>query len=559
MKGAHGETPSAASSTGAAIRGALALAALNALLAFENWWPTPAIQPDHRIAPEAVGLWLLLLWWARRGLPVTGRRLAAVTAVFAALVVGRYFDVTAPALFGRGINLYWDAPQIPRFLWVSATALPAWVSLAAVAATLLVASLLWLGARALIASVARHAAPRALGSRTALAATGVAVAASLANLAGIEATWPWIAKPVTPTYARQAALLAHAWHQGLAGRQLPPSPRFDGDLAALGGADVRVVMLESYGAIAFDDPAMREGFARSRARWQAAIEAAGLHVVSGFYRSPTYGGASDLAHLSLLSGIDLSDPWKHDLLLTTDRPTLLTHFARHGYETWGVYPALSWEWPERAFYRFERFLDGPGFEYRGPHLGFWWIPDQVAADTLERRLAATASSRPRFVFFATITVHLPFGHVPPYQPDWARLAGEEPFERAELERALADRPDWLNMRPGYRRGIDYTYAWLAGWIARPRPRETVWIFVGDHQPTANVTGPGARWDVPVHVVARDPALLARLRVHGLVDGLEPAAASLGGLHDLTRHLLAAFQRADTPLASIAGRRPGAAP
>ena len=39
----------------------LALVALNTALSFKNWWPTPGILPDHRLAPEFVALWVVLL------------------------------------------------------------------------------------------------------------------------------------------------------------------------------------------------------------------------------------------------------------------------------------------------------------------------------------------------------------------------------------------------------------------------------------------------------------------------------------------------------------------
>jgi len=42
------------------------------------------------------------------------------------------------------------------------------------------------------------------------------------------------------------------------------------------------------------------------------------------------------------------------------------------------------------------------------------------------------------------------------------------------------------------------------------------------------------------VIARDPALLDRFRSLGFRDGLHPAPAPLGGLHDLTGALLRAF-------------------
>ncbi|MDH5227498.1 MAG: hypothetical protein OEW50_08880, partial [Gammaproteobacteria bacterium] len=78
------------------------------------------------------------------------------------------------------------------------------------------------------------------------------------------------------------------------------------------------------------------------------------------------------------------------------------------------------------------------------------------------------------------------------------------------------------------------------YLRQPRPRDTVYVIVGDHQPTANVTGEGASWDVPVYIVASDPQLLARFTAQGFVAGLEPPRRSLGGLHDLTGMLLQAF-------------------
>ena len=41
-----------------------------------------------------------------------------------------------------------------------------------------------------------------------------------------------------------------------------------------------------------------------------------------------------------------------------DRPTLTSLFRRAGYQSAGLYPALSWDWAERAYYGFDLFLDG---------------------------------------------------------------------------------------------------------------------------------------------------------------------------------------------------------
>ena len=523
-----------------ALKGLAALLFLNAALSFENWWPTPAIQPDHRLAPELLALWVVLLVVVKRAAALPRAAATGFALVYLLLVIGRYADVTAPALFGRPINLYWDLGQIPRFLSVASQHFAAW-ELAATG--LLVALALWALFRLLrlaIEVAARDAAPRALRCRAALGATGLAVALVAANAAGVKATWPIVAKPVTPTYVRQAELLVSAFSPGRLAAALPPSPSFDSDLAVLQGVDVKLVFLESYGATVFDNPESRERLARAREGLAQAVAATGRQVVSAFVTSPTFGGASDMAHLGLLSGIDLSDPRRHDLLLTTARPTLLGLFHARGYETFGFYPALSWDWPERAFYGFDRFLDGPGLGYRGPHFGLWWIPDQYAIARFDELNPIGPDTPPRFLFFPTITSHIPFRPTPPYQPDWSRLLSPHPFDDAETAEALADGIDWTDLPAAYLRSIEYTYTWLAGYLREPSPRDYLLILIGDHQPAGSVTGPGAPWDVPVHVISGNPALLQRLEAAGFVPGLVPQRPVLGAMHELTAVLLRAF-------------------
>ncbi len=107
------------------------------------------------------------------------------------------------------------------------------------------------------------------------------------------------------------------------------------------------------------------------------------------------------------------------------------------------------------------------------------------------------------------------------------------------------------MLPNYVGMFDYTYRWLGGYLQRPEPRESVMVWVGDHQPAASVSGEGASWDVPVHVITRDPALLARFVALGFRPGLEPQHPSLGGMHDLTAIMLKAFEAVTTPSRTIA--------
>jgi len=523
-----------------AFRAVAALLLLNAALSFENWWPTPGIKPDHRLAPEFVALWVVLLVAVRVTGALPRRLLTGLAIAYTLLMIGRYVDVTAPALFGRPVNLYWDAPQVPRFLAVIGQQLAPWQMLLLGLAIALALWGLHRTLRGLIAVVARDAVPFALRSPASLAVTAVAIALVAGNLAGVQATWPVISKPVAPTYVTQARILLTAWSPDRLEKALPPSPRFDSDLAVLDGLDVKLLFLESYGATVFDDPETRRSLQPAREDLSEAIRETGRQAVSAFVRSPTYGGGSDMAHLGLLSGIDLSDPTRHDLLLTSDRPTLLRLFRTRGYETFGFYPALSWAWPEGAFYGYEHLVDGPALDYQGPPFGYWHIPDQYAIARFDQLYPIGPDTRPRFLFFATINTHIPFRPVPPYQPDWSRVLTDHPFDDAAVGRALAEEIDWTDLIPAYRESVAYTYTWLAGYLRQPAPRDYLLILIGDHQPVGSVTGPDASWDVPVHVVTSRPALLQRLEAVGFRPGLEPERPILGDMHVLTRLLLDVF-------------------
>ena len=537
----------------------LALLFLNGMLSFRDWWPTPGVLPDHRLAPEFVWLWLVLLALVAWRGSLSARALKLLAFAYLLLVLGRYGDVTVPSLFGRPINLYWDGAHIPRFLSVSAQEWVWWKSLGLV---LLIGFFFWglfTVLQRAIAVSARDAVPYALRTRWVWAVTALAVGLAVANLAGVRATWPLVSKPVIPTYWRQAQLMAASFSSARQADLLPAETVVDRALGqasgttfgALDGRDVYLIMLESVGAVTYDNPRANEALRPRRASFADDIAASGRQVVTAFFRSPTFGGGSDLAQLGLLSGIDLSDPMRHDVLLTTQRPTLISLFKAGGYQTFGVYPALDWAWPESAFYGFDVFLERRDFGYSGPAMGFWGVPDQYSAARFEQLHPRDGKAPPRFVFFPTITCHLPFNPVPPYQPEWSKVLAEKPFAEADVERALAEKPDWLNMTPSYLRMVNYTYQWLGAYFRQPEPREAIYILVGDHQPAANITGEGASWDVPVHIVSRDKKLLADFIKQGFQAGMEPPRQALGDLHVLADMMLKTFATPVTQLAKVA--------
>jgi hypothetical protein len=107
-----------------------------------------------------------------------------------------------------------------------------------------------------------------------------------------------------------------------------------------------------------------------------------------------------------------------------------------------------------------------------------------------------------------------------------------PYDDAEYQKAWAQPPDWLNMGPSYIRSMDYALASLGGFSSLPRSRDVVMILIGDHQPPAVVSGEGAPWDVPVHVVSNRRGFLDALMAHGFVRGMHPQRKPLMHMNQL---------------------------
>ena len=79
------------------------------------------------------------------------------------------------------------------------------------------------------------------------------------------------------------------------------------------------------------------------------------------------------------------------------------------------------------------------------------------------------------------------------------------------------------------------------------------IILGDHQPAANVSGEGASWDIPVHIIGRNRAVLDALKRSGFESGLYPRRAPIGRMNDLTPDLVKAFEGSPGERHSVTAR------
>lgn len=513
----------------------VSLVLLNASLTFENVWPTPKIRlPRELTLSVELAACVLLLAVAHRWAGRLARR--ALPAVWVLLVAGHYLDVTAPGLYGREFNLYWDSQHLGNVTAMLARAAPWWLIAATLGGAVLIIVSTYLLARISLAQVA--AAIERRGARVALAGSAVVAIALFALQQSSAAAPVAFAEPVSQTYVRQARYaLALAGPDAVT--PLGPSPAFDAGLGNLGGADVLLIFVESYGAVTFETPEIAGPLSASRADLDAAIRDTGRHVVSAYVDSPTFGASSWLAHLSLISGVEVRDQYAYTSLMASRRETIITNFKRAGYRTVALMPGMRQAWPEGAFYGFDTTYGRAQLDYKGPEFGWWSIPDQYALAKLDALERGRATRAPIFAVFPTSTTHAPFGPVAPYQPDWPRVLTAEAYEAGDVERAMAFQPDLTNLRPSYIRAMAYEYRSFAGYL-RAQQDDPVVILVGDHQPPAVVSGPGTPWHVPVHVIARRTDLLDRLRAHGFQPGLEPQRPPIGPMHALVPMFLDAF-------------------
>lgn len=540
---------------------AVALLVLDIALTFQNIWPTPGVKWTGGLSVE-LGACLLLFGALAAWRGRVPRWLVALVAAFSVLLVlGRYAVVTAPALFGRDVNLYWDLRHVPNVIAMLARPASWPLTVAALLAIIAIPGVIFLILRRALREVADVMAERP--GRRVLAGLGALLLVLFAAQRLTAPTGEWegwtehrlagildFPSPVSATYAGQIRTLARQL-SGSAAAAIGPSPDLQASLDAVQGADVIVFFVESYGAVAYDRPSMRDELRGARAILADQIAASGRQVVSAFVTSPTFGGGSWLAHISLLSGIDVKDEDTNQILLTQQRETVVSSFKRRGYKTVAVMPGIQTSWPEGNFYKFDQMYGEIQLAYPGPQFGWWAVPDQYSIARMDANELEKADRRPVFVFMPGVTTHTPFSPTAPYQPDWQRILTNDPYPHDQAIAALSVEPDWLDLGPSYTRALEYVYASIGGYLRHRRDRDLVLVVIGDHQPPAMVSGQGASWDVPVHIIASRPDLLARLQRSGFVAGLEPPRAPISRMHTLATTLLDAFSGDARPVGTPA--------
>lgn len=313
-------------------------------------------------------------------------------------------------------------------------------------------------------------------------------------------------------------------------------------LTSLQGKQVLVIFVESYGRVALTDPTVAPAVTAALDEGTTRLGAAGWQARSGYLTSPTAGGGSWLAHASLLSGLWIDSEQRYRNLVASDRLTLTGAFSGAGWRTVAVMPGNTSAWPDGEVYRYDEVHDSRSLGYRGPAYGWARVPDQYTlAET--HRLTGGSDGRRAMAVVPLITSHAPWTPVPTLVDpstvgDGSSLAPTG--GAAEPPEAMLTR-DPTRVRADYGRSVVYSLTSVVRQLEQLPADDLVVIVVGDHQPAPVVTGPDAGRDVPITVLAGDPAVTDRIRDWGWTPGLRPSAAAPVWRMDAVRdRILTAF-------------------
>ncbi|WP_457147502.1 CDP-alcohol phosphatidyltransferase family protein [Mycobacterium sp. URHB0021] len=294
-------------------------------------------------------------------------------------------------------------------------------------------------------------------------------------------------------------------------------------LTGLRGKDVLLIFVESYGRTALDFPVIES--ALGAGEWR--LQNAGFSSRSGFLTSSTFGGLSWLAHITLQSGLRVDNQRWYDHLVTVDRLTLTDAFGRAGWRTVADIPAGKEDWPAATtYYHYDQVYDRRNLGYAGPRFSYASMPDQYTLAALQRLELERPNRAPVMAEIDLVSSHTPWAPLPRLV-DWSRVGDGSVFDPMPAEGESPEEvwrdPDLV--KAAYAKSIAYSLDAVTSFVQQLHDQDLMLVVLGDHQPASIVGGAGVSHDVPVSIIAADPAVMDRVADWGWQKGLRPDAGA----------------------------------
>lgn len=488
-------------------------------------------MPDHPDAFELDVFWRIpleipLLALSLIVVPRTALKWLAgfYTVLFGTFLLLKLADIGTQAAFQRPFNPYLDVKMVADGWNVLSRSTGIWAG-----AFALVAGIGCFGALlALFSWVCRFPVNLKAGliGRVRISLFAVSTALLLLMLSGKERDWPIAVEAnAAPYLVGRVELIAHS---------AVDMRRFEAELAKadslenrqnlmarVAGKDVILIFVESYGRSAIQDTRYAPLITSRLDAMEKQFDAAGYKAASRWVTSPTVGGLSWLAHGTLLSGLWIDSQARYDRLIMSERASLNRLFRKAGWQTIAAMPAITLDWPESAYFGYDRVYAAKDLGYRGQPFNWITMPDQYTLSAIQKLVRDPQPRRNVMVETALISSHAPWTPVA-HMVDW-KAVGDGQIFNAQASAGQSPAFVWADpnrIRDHYIRTIDYSLDAVSSYISG-LGENAVFIVIGDHQPASVVTGPQASRDVPMHIITKDPALVQALGERGFQMGLRP--------------------------------------
>jgi phosphatidylglycerophosphate synthase len=321
-------------------------------------------------------------------------------------------------------------------------------------------------------------------------------------------------------------------------------------LTALRGKDVLLVFVESYGQVAVQGSFYSPQVDALLNQSTKTLEAAGFFSRSAFMTSPTFGGSSWLAHSTLQSGLWVDNPHSYDEILASNRMTLSVAFKRAGWRTVTDIPSSKSPWPQgQHLYQFDTMYGTTDVGYRGPAFSYAKIPDQYTLQAFYQRELAPTPRRPVMAEIDLVSSHTPWAPLPRMVP-WNDVGDGSVYDPmpSQGENPTVVWRDANQVKAAYGQSIEYSLTALTSFIETAHDDNLVVVMLGDHQPATVVSGEDASHNVPISIIAHDPAVMHRIASWGWQDGLLPTVqAPLWRMDTFRDRFLTAFGPGSAPV------------
>ena len=552
--------------TGAGPRTRRALRLAVTVLAVVLVW-ADLLVPDRawQFSPAAfirIPVELLILVAVALVLPVWPRRIVAAIAgvLFGLLPLLNILDIAFFEEEDRAFNPVYDWGEIGPAIGVVRNSIGTTLTSVLVVAVLLGLVLL-LGA--IVASTihittvaARHRRATTRGLAAVAAVCGLCAGLSLQLIPGFPvASTSAAGLAVAQVRAAQAAISDERHFAQLISSPDPEAKVPASDLLTrLRGKDVIIAFVESYGQVAVQGTSFSRGVDAFLRQRTASLARAGWSTQSAWTTSPGFGGISQLSHSTLQSGLWVDSQERYAQLIASSRFTLSDAFDKAGWRTVGDEPADDGPFPAgTAFYHYDKVFNRFNEGYHGATFSYPSMPDQYTLAEFQRSELAPGH-KPVMAEIDLLSSHTPFVPLPTMVP-WSKVGNGSIYDPmiAHTERATAVLGNATKEREAFAKSIDYSMQVLTSWVTEVNDPNLVLILLGDEQPGAPITSPGASHAVVISIVARDPSVFRQIAPWHWQDGLLPGPhAPLEPMDAFRNQFLGAFSTASSQAASALG-------